>query len=152
MSIYQKKQAVKKMFKIAKEFSFDMAHMLDGHDGKCQNLHGHTYKLQVEVNGDLIAEGTKRGMVMDYSDLKSVVKREILDPMDHAYIYDLNSDRESQVAKLLIDLNSKVYGIPSRTTAEEMAKYMFEKLEKVNLPVSLIRLWETPTSYCEYSR
>ncbi|WP_026313241.1 6-carboxytetrahydropterin synthase QueD [Actinobacillus capsulatus] len=140
------------MFKIAKEFSFDMAHMLDGHDGKCQNLHGHTYKLQVEVNGDLIAEGTKRGMVMDYSDLKSVVKREILDPMDHAYIYDLNSDRESQVAKLLIDLNSKVYGIPSRTTAEEMAKYMFEKLEKVNLPVSLIRLWETPTSYCEYSR
>ena len=37
------------MFKIAKEFNFDMAHMLDGHDGKCKNLHGHTYKLQVEV-------------------------------------------------------------------------------------------------------
>ncbi|UKH20240.1 6-carboxytetrahydropterin synthase QueD [Actinobacillus pleuropneumoniae] len=140
------------MFKIAKEFSFDMAHMLDGHDGKCQNLHGHTYKLQVEVRGDLVAEGAKRSMVMDYADLKSVVKREILDPMDHAYIYDLNSERESQVAKLLVDLNSKVYGIPSRTTAEEMAKYMFEKLEKVGLPVSLIRLWETPTSYCEYSR
>ncbi|WGE89667.1 6-carboxytetrahydropterin synthase QueD [Actinobacillus arthritidis] len=140
------------MFKIAKEFSFDMAHMLDGHDGKCQNLHGHTYKLQVEVSGNLVSDGAKRGMVMDYSDLKSVVKHEILDPMDHAYIYDLNSDRESQVAKLLIDLNSKVYGIPSRTTAEEMAKYMFEKLEKVGLPVSLIRLWETPTSYCEYSR
>lgn len=140
------------MFKIAKEFSFDMAHMLDGHDGKCQNLHGHTYKLQVEVSGELVAEGVKRGMVIDYSDLKSVVKREILDPMDHAYIYDLNSERESQVAKLLIDLNSKVYGIPNRTTAEEMAKYIFEKLEKVGLPVSLIRLWETPTSYCEYSR
>ncbi|EFM91787.1 6-carboxytetrahydropterin synthase QueD [Actinobacillus pleuropneumoniae] len=140
------------MFKIAKEFSFDMAHMLDGHDGKCQNLHGHTYKLQVEVSGDLVAEGAKRSMVMDYADLKSVVKHEILDPMDHAYIYDLNSERESQVAKLLVDLNSKVYGIPSRTTAEEMAKYMFEKLEKVGLPVSLIRLWETPTSYCEYSR
>lgn len=140
------------MFKIAKEFSFDMAHMLDGHDGKCQNLHGHTYKLQVEVSGDLVAEGAKRSMVMDYADLKSVVKREILDPMDHAYIYDLNSERESQVAKLLVDLNSKVYGIPSRTTAEEMAKYMFEKLEKAGLPVNLIRLWETPTSYCEYSR
>ncbi|WP_419843831.1 6-carboxytetrahydropterin synthase QueD [Actinobacillus pleuropneumoniae] len=140
------------MFKIAKEFSFDMAHMLDVHDGKCQNLHGHTYKLQVEVSGDLVAEGAKRSMVMDYADLKSVVKHEILDPMDHAYIYDLNSERESQVAKLLVDLNSKVYGIPSRTTAEEMAKYMFEKLEKVGLPVSLIRLWETPTSYCEYSR
>ncbi|TLU75017.1 6-carboxytetrahydropterin synthase QueD [Mannheimia varigena] len=140
------------MFKIAKEFSFDMAHMLDGHDGKCQNLHGHTYKLQVEVTGDLYESGAKRGMVMDYSDLKAIVKCHILDPMDHAFIYDLHNGRESQVAQLLIDLKSKVYGIPSRTTAEEMAKYMFEKLEKVGLPVSLIRLWETPTSYCEYSK
>ncbi|MEG9498853.1 6-carboxytetrahydropterin synthase QueD [Mannheimia indoligenes] len=140
------------MFKIAKEFSFDMAHMLDGHDGKCQNLHGHTYKLQVEVAGDLFQEGAKRGMVMDYSDLKAIVKTHILEPMDHAFIYDLHNERESQVAQLLIDLKSKVYGIPSRTTAEEMAKYMFEKLEKVGLPVSLIRLWETPTSYCEYSK
>ncbi|AWW35139.1 6-carboxytetrahydropterin synthase QueD [Mannheimia varigena] len=140
------------MFKIAKEFSFDMAHMLDGHDGKCQNLHGHTYKLQVEVTGDLYESGAKRGMVMDYSDLKAIVKCHILDPMDHAFIYDLHNARESQVAQLLIDLKSKVYGIPSRTTAEEMAKYMFEKLEKMGLPVSLIRLWETPTSYCEYSK
>lgn len=140
------------MFKIAKEFSFDMAHMLDGHDGKCQNLHGHTYKLQVEVVGDLHESGAKRGMVMDYSDLKAIVKTHILEPMDHAFIYDLHNERESQVAQLLIDLKSKVYGIPSRTTAEEMAKYMFEKLEQVGLSVSLIRLWETPTSYCEYSK
>ncbi|EER47132.1 6-pyruvoyltetrahydrobiopterin synthase [Actinobacillus minor NM305] len=140
------------MFKIAKEFSFDMAHMLDGHDGKCQNLHGHTYKLQVEVTGNLHLEGAKRGMVMDYSDLKALVKQHILDPMDHAFIYDLQSDKETKVAQLLMDLDSKVYGIPSRTTAEEMAKYIFEKLANVGLPVSLIRLWETPTSYCEYSR
>ncbi|WP_303817822.1 6-carboxytetrahydropterin synthase QueD [Actinobacillus minor] len=140
------------MFKIAKEFSFDMAHMLDGHDGKCQNLHGHTYKLQVEVTGNLHLDGAKRGMVMDYSDLKALVKQYILDPMDHAFIYDLQSDKETKVAQLLMDLDSKVYGIPSRTTAEEMAKYMFEKLANVGLPVSLIRLWETPTSYCEYSR
>ncbi|AWI50968.1 6-carboxytetrahydropterin synthase QueD [Actinobacillus porcitonsillarum] len=140
------------MFKIAKEFSFDMAHMLDGHDGKCQNLHGHTYKLQVEVTGNLHLDGAKRGMVMDYSDLKAVVKQHILDPMDHAFIYDLQSEKETKVAQLLMDLDSKVYGIPSRTTAEEMAKYMFEKLANVGLPVSLIRLWETPTSYCEYSR
>lgn len=140
------------MFKIAKEFSFDMAHMLDGHDGKCQNLHGHTYKLQVEVTGNLHLDGAKRGMLMDYSDLKALVKQHILDPMDHAFIYDLQSEKETKVAQLLMDLDSKVYGIPSRTTAEEMAKYMFEKLANVGLPVSLIRLWETPTSYCEYSR
>lgn len=140
------------MFKIAKEFSFDMAHMLDGHDGKCRNLHGHTYKLQVEVAGELTESGAKRGMVMDYADLKAVVKRQILDFMDHAFIYDLTSENECKVAKLLTDLNSKVYGIPVRTTAEEMAKYIFNKLEKAGLAVSLVRLWETPTSYCEYGR
>lgn len=138
------------MHKIAKEFSFDMAHMLDGHDGKCQNLHGHTYKLQVEVCGELIREGAKSGMVIDFSDLKAVVKREILDLMDHAFIYDLTSERECQVARLLSDLNSKNFGIPMRTTAENMAQFMFEKLQQAGLPVSLIRLWETPTSYCEY--
>lgn len=140
------------MHKIAKEFSFDMAHMLDGHDGKCQNLHGHTYKLQVEVAGELVESGAKSGMVIDFSDLKAVVKHEILDKMDHAFIFDSTSERECQVAELLTSLNSKNFGIPMRTTAENMAKYMFDRLQEAGLPVSLIRLWETPTSYCEYSK
>ncbi|QIM64905.1 6-carboxytetrahydropterin synthase QueD [Frederiksenia canicola] len=140
------------MFKIAKEFSFDMAHMLDGHDGKCQNLHGHTYTLQVEIGGELRTSGAKSGMVMDYSDLKAIVKTHILDKMDHAFIYDSTSERECQVANLLNSLNSKTFAIPTRTTAEQMAKYIFDTLCDVGLPVSLIRLWETPTSYCEYSR
>lgn len=140
------------MYKIAKEFSFDMAHMLDGHDGKCKNLHGHTYKLQVEVSGELEESGPKRAMVMDYGDLKKVVNQYILDEMDHAFIYDLHSEKETKIANLLKDLDSKVFGIPYRTTAEAMAKYMFDTLKnKANIPVSLIRLWETPTSYCEYS-
>ena len=140
------------VFRIAKEFSFDMAHMLDGHDGKCQNLHGHTYKLQVEVAGELHQAGAKSGMVMDYSDLKAIVKTHILDEMDHAFIYDTTSERETKVAKLLQELNSKTFGMPVRTTAEQMAKFIFERLQAVGLPVSLIRLWETPTSYCEYCK
>ena len=83
------------MFKVSKEFSFDMAHLLDGHDGKCQNLHGHTYKLQVEVCGNLYASGAKQGMVIDFSDLKSIVKRAVLDPMDHAFIYDQTSGKQN---------------------------------------------------------
>ncbi|MGQ0286520.1 6-carboxytetrahydropterin synthase QueD [Pasteurellaceae bacterium 22721_9_1] len=137
------------MFKVSKEFSFDMAHILDGHDGKCQNLHGHTYKLQVEVSGDLVADGAKKGMVIDFSDLKSVVQKAILDPMDHAFIYDTTSERECKIANLLNELNSKTFGIPTRTTAEEMARFMFNRL-KAELPISAIRLWETPTSFCEY--
>ena len=137
------------MFKVSKEFSFDMAHILDGHDGKCQNLHGHTYKLQVEVSGDLVAEGAKKGMVVDFTDVKRIVKAAILDPMDHAFIYDTTSERECKIAALLNELNSKTFGIPMRTTAEEMARFMFNCL-KDKLPISAIRLWETPTSFCEY--
>ena len=137
------------MFKVSKEFSFDMAHILDGHDGKCQNLHGHTYKLQVEVSGDLVAEGAKKGMVVDFTDVKRIVKAAILDPMDHVFIYDTTSERECKIAALLNELNSKTFGIPVRTTAEEMARFMFNRL-KDQLPISAIRLWETPTSFCEY--
>ncbi|MDK4536538.1 6-carboxytetrahydropterin synthase QueD [Kingella kingae] len=140
------------MFKTAKEFTFDMAHMLDGHDGKCQNLHGHTYILQVEISGNLHESGAKKGMVMDFADLKAVVKTHILDKMDHAFIYDITSERECQVANLLNQLNSKTYGIKTRTTAEEMTRHIFNVLTaEANLPVSLIRLWETPSSYCEYA-
>ncbi|QEH45287.1 6-carboxytetrahydropterin synthase QueD [Aggregatibacter actinomycetemcomitans] len=139
------------MFKVSKEFSFDMAHLLDGHDGKCQNLHGHTYKLQVEVRGDLYQEGAKQGMVIDFSDLKKIVNHAILEPMDHAFIYDQTSERESKIASLLQQLDSKTFGVPFRTTAEQLAQFIFNQLKyQENLPVSAIRLWETPTSFCEY--
>ncbi|OOF38105.1 6-carboxytetrahydropterin synthase QueD [Rodentibacter mrazii] len=140
------------MFKISKEFSFDMAHLLDGHDGKCQNLHGHTYKLQVEISKDLVHCGAKKSMVMDFSDLKNIVKKAVLDPMDHAFIYDQTSERESKIAALLQELNSKTFAVPFRTTAEEMARFIFKRLKyDEKLAVSAIRLWETPTSFCEYS-
>ncbi|OOF50952.1 6-carboxytetrahydropterin synthase QueD [Rodentibacter genomosp. 1] len=140
------------MFKISKEFSFDMAHLLDNHDGKCQNLHGHTYKLQVEITGDLHENGAKKAMVMDFSDLKNTVKKAILDPMDHAFIYDQTSERESKISALLQELNSKTFAVPFRTTAEEMARFIFNRLKyDEKLAVSAIRLWETPTSFCEYS-
>ena len=140
------------MFKISKEFSFDMAHLLDGHDGKCQNLHGHTYKLQVEIAGNLFESGAKKAMVIDFSDLKAVVKKAILDPIDHAFIYDKTSERESKIAKLLQDLDSKTFGVPFRTTAEEMSRFIFNRLKyDEKLAVSAIRLWETPTSFCEYT-
>ena len=75
--------------------------MLDGHDGKCQNLHGHTYQLEVTVASILISEGAKAGMVMDFADLKTWVKQTILEPFDHAFLYHGNNERESQIASLL---------------------------------------------------
>lgn len=63
-----------------KEFTFDSAHQLVGHDGKCANLHGHTYRLEVALKDTpIIPEGPKEGFVMDFGDLKRIVKENIVD-------------------------------------------------------------------------
>ena len=139
------------MFKIAKEFQFDACHMLDGHNGKCHNLHGHTYRLLVEVSNELITSGSSADMVMDYADIKSVVKQQIIDQLDHAYLYNQNNTNERQIAELLQQMQRKIFAFPCRTTAEGMSKFIFDHLSQF-LPVSMIKLWETPTSYCEYHR
>lgn len=139
------------MLKVAKEFRFDMAHLLDGHDGKCQNLHGHTYKLQVIVSGETENNGAKKGMVIDFADLKRAVNELIISPMDHAFIYDQSSERETKIAQLLQQLNSKTFALPVRSTAENLAQFIFQRLqENVGFHLHSIRLWETPTSFAEY--
>ncbi|KGQ48603.1 6-carboxytetrahydropterin synthase QueD [Gallibacterium anatis] len=139
------------MLKVAKEFSFDMAHLLDGHDGKCQNLHGHTYKLQVIVSGETEDNGAKKGMVIDFADLKRAVNELIISPMDHAFIYDQSSERETKIAQLLQQLNSKTFALAVRSTAENLAQFIFQRLqENVGFHLHSIRLWETPTSFAEY--
>lgn len=139
------------MLKVAKEFSFDMAHLLDGHDGKCQNLHGHTYKLQVIVSGETEDNGAKKGMVIDFADLKRAVNELIISPMDHAFIYDQSSERETKIAQLLQQLNSKTFALPVRSTAENLAQFIFQRLkENVGFHLHSVRLWETPTSFAEY--
>lgn len=139
------------MFKIAKEFQFDACHMLDGHNKKCHNLHGHTYRLLVEISGELINEGSSSAMVMDYADLKTIVKQHIIDPFDHAFLYYQHNVNEHRIAELLLQMDRKVYAFPCRTTAEGMSQYIFDHLANY-LPISMVKLWETPTSYCEYSR
>lgn len=136
--------------KISKIFTFDASHMLDGHDGKCQNLHGHTYQLEVTVASILINEGAKAGMVMDFADLKTWVKQTILEPFDHAFLYHGNNERESQIAALLEGWQMKTLCLNQRTTAEYLAIEMYHRLQAVDVPVCRIKLWETPTSYAEY--
>ncbi|MFQ1005587.1 6-carboxytetrahydropterin synthase QueD [Gilliamella sp. CG22] len=139
------------MLKIAKEFQFDACHMLDGHNKKCHNLHGHTYRLVVEISGELINKGSSEDMVMDYADLKSIVKKHIIDPLDHAYLYHQNNVNECRIATLLQEMDRKTFAFPCRTTAEGMSQYIFDCLSNY-LPISKIKLWETPSSYCEYQR
>lgn len=136
--------------KITKIFTFDSSHMLDGHDGKCQNLHGHTYKLEITVSDGLIQGSAKDGMVMDFTDLKAIVKQEIIEPFDHAFIYDGSNARESQIAALLDGWNMKTLRLNCRTTAENMSMEMFMRLKQAGLKVCSVKLWETLTSCAEY--
>ena len=117
-----------------KKFTFDSAHYLPGYNGKCQNLHGHTYILEVGIYGKI---DEKTGMVIDFGELKNIVKENIIDELDHKLIND----------------------IISMPTAENMVVWIHEKLEGVMkthrgfgeiIRLSLIRLWETQTSYAEW--
>lgn len=139
------------MYKIAKEFQFDACHMLDGHKGKCHNLHGHTYRLIVEISDELRPHGSSKEMVMDFVDIKTIINQSIISQLDHAYLYDASNSNECKIAALLQQMQRKVFAFPCRTTAEGMSRFIFNQLSD-KLPVSKITLWETPTSYCEYQQ
>ena len=77
--------------RITKQFSFETGHALYGYDGKCKNVHGHSYKLSVTVIGKPIADtkNVKFGMVIDFSDLKAIVKEEIVNVFDHDTVFGI---------------------------------------------------------------
>ncbi|WP_027339209.1 6-pyruvoyl trahydropterin synthase family protein [Halonatronum saccharophilum] len=146
------------MLSLTKEFSWDMAHMLAHHEGLCKNLHGHTYKMEVKVGrdkGSLAQTGPDAGMVIDFKGLKRIVKKEVVDPLDHGFIYWANSpDRvEIEVAKVLKQAGRKVVKLNYRPTAEMMALDFFKRLEDKFIGEGIklleIKLWETPTSYAQ---
>ncbi|MNN09558.1 6-pyruvoyl tetrahydropterin synthase [compost metagenome] len=133
--------------KICKIFTFDSAHQLIGHNGKCSNVHGHTYKLEVVLKGQLSSSenSSNEGFVMDFSDVKKQVKHHIIDPLDHAFIASGNEP----VVHTLQENYSKVAVLGFRTTAENMCMYICHTLRLIGLPVWSIKLWETPTSWAE---
>lgn len=128
--------------RIVKSFTFDASHQLVGHKGKCANLHGHTYKLEVAVSGELISNGSSEGMVVDFTDLKNSVQV-ILDRFDHAVI--LRGDEP-----IFRSVDTKRVIFCNRTIAELMAKFIGMSLATI-YKVDFVRLWETPTGYAEYT-
>lgn len=132
---------------IAKDFNWEMGHRLPFHTGGCQNIHGHSYKMTVEIRG-MIDSST--GMVMDYFDLKSLVQP-IVDQLDHSFLCD-SSDM------LLMDFFArnpmKVNIIEMYSTAENIAYYMLQQLIPGFFPFTsvkklTVRLCETENTYAE---
>jgi len=144
---------VSQKIRVTKEFGFEMAHALYGHDGLCGNIHGHSYKLSVTLIGVPLNEysNPKDGMVMDFSDLKKVVQREVLDVFDHALVLNASSPH-SELNELKQNFE-KVIRFGGQPTCENLVSYFAKRISK-SLPVGIIlhhvRLQETPTSIAEW--
>ncbi len=140
--------------RLTKIFEFDTAHALWNYDGKCKNIHGHTFKLEVTLIGEPLDQPghPKDGMVMDYGDLKKIVKEHIIDRYDHHFVYNNNSPHKE------LDYRSAGFEalrpLDFQPTSELMV-LEFVRIIKQHLPDNVqlfsVRLWETPTSYAEWN-
>jgi len=141
--------------RLTKEFGFELAHALYGHDGLCKNIHGHSYKLFVTVIGEPIADmnSPKYGMVMDFSDLKKIVKEEIVDRLDHSLMVN-NKTSQAKIKEALSGIVSlRIVDVDYQTTCENMVVDFADRI-KNRLPEGVnlhsIKLHETATSYAEW--
>ena len=139
--------------RVTKEFTFEMAHALWGYDGLCKNLHGHSYKLYVTVIGTPISDpqNQKLGMVIDFGDLKRIVKPMIVDVMDHAVA--LYKNAPSEVLSGARPMFDRIHLLDYQPTCENMVIDFARKI-KNELPDTVelfsVKLYETATSYAEW--
>ena len=142
------------IIRITKHFDFETAHALYGYDGKCRNVHGHSYQLYVTVIGSPIndAEHVKNGMVLDFGDLKKIVKSQIVDVFDHATILNKNSPH-AELAEDIRKHSPKVILVAYQPTSENMITD-FASIIQQHLPQSVklhsLKLYETQNSYAEW--
>lgn len=140
--------------RITKQFSFETGHALYGYDGKCKNVHGHSYSLHVTVIGTPISDNNnvKYGMVIDFGDLKKIVKEEIVDVFDHATVFNKNTPHV-ELARELEARDHNVLLVDYQPTSEMMVIDFAEKI-KQRLPETIklhsLRLSETTSSFAEW--
>lgn len=140
--------------RITKQFNFETGHALHGYDGKCSNLHGHSYKLSVTVIGQPITDTSnpKCGMVIDFTDLKKIVKEEIVDVFDHASVFNKNTPH-LELANELKERGHNVLLVEYQPTTECMVIDFSKKISS-RLPDYIklysIKLQETETSFAEW--
>ena len=141
------------VIRVTKEFNFEMAHALWNYDGPCRNVHGHSYKLFVTLSGVPVSEhgNPKNGMVIDFTELKSIVRKEIVNVFDHSVVVSRQFDKEKT------DLFTKMFGntviVDYQPTCENLVADFAVRISG-NLPSGVnlhsLKLYETATSYAEW--
>lgn len=133
------------MYGLKTESSFDAAHFLTDYHGKCENLHGHRWRVVAYLaQPQLCAEGTHKDMVLDFGDFKHAL-RDLTEELDHSFIVE----EGSLMPKTLACLEEEGFTLsmmPFRTTAENLARYFYQRLAERNLPVSQVEVYETPNN------
>lgn len=133
------------MYGLKTEAFFDSAHFLTDYYGKCENLHGHRYKVVVYLEVDDVQhEGTMRDMVLDFGVFKTAV-RELAEALDHSFLVEIGSLAEVTLSALERE-GFTMTMLPFRTTAENLARYFYECLKKQGLAVGQVDMYETPNN------
>jgi len=139
--------------RITKKFDFEMAHALWNYDGACKNIHGHSYKLFVTVRGEPLNEENhiKNGMVMDFGDLKKIVREQIVNRFDHSVVVSERAPHDfiGRVEQMF----EKYMLTPFQPTSENMLLFFVDILNKAlpsEVELVMLRLYETETSYAEW--
>jgi len=141
------------IIRITKEFRFEAAHALMGYDGPCKSIHGHSYELSVTIIGIPSGEkgSPKAGMVMDFGDLKKLIKKNIIDAVDHALI--LNKDYPVEDVQKINEAFCNIVWVDYQPTSENMLSDFAAKIIPL-LPEGMklysLRLRETANSYAEW--
>jgi len=139
--------------RLTRVFSFDMAHVLLNYHGKCKNIHGHTYKLEVSVKGIPCNDDTspKKGMLIDFSDFKKIIEQEVISEWDHALM--IHQDSDPVLLASLKKNYEKIIPVPFLPTTENMICELASKIATI-LPTDLelfsLRLYETEKSFAEW--
>lgn len=140
--------------RITKQFTFETGHALYGYDGKCKNVHGHSYKLSVTVIGSPISDvnNVKYGMVIDFTDLKKIVKEEVVDQFDHATVFNQNTPH-IELARELKSRDHHVILVDYQPTSENMVIDFADRIVKrlpTNIALFSLKLQETESSFAEW--
>lgn len=141
---------------ITTRLEFDSGHRIPNHKSQCRNLHGHRYVLEITLSGDIITQEnvSENGMVMDFSDVKSIAKESVVNVWDHAFLV---YQHDTEVLNFLNTLpNHKTVVFPTVPTAENMALEAFRILKSKyhdsygnHLKLEKVRLYETPNSWAD---
>ncbi|MBF5027266.1 6-pyruvoyl trahydropterin synthase family protein [Planobacterium oryzisoli] len=142
------------MIRITKIFTFESAHVLHNYDGKCKNMHGHSYKLFVTVKGAPIADPShpKNGMVVDFSDIKKIVQEEIISQWDHGVLVNATTEHKKLGQSLELQGHNVIFA-PFQPTCEMMLYAIAEKISRrldPSLELVYLKLHETENSYGEW--